>query len=304
VQVKSFTGDIQVDRDEDVSIRYAGPLAVLVSRFSASASEIVAGALQNYGRAIIIGDRSTHGKGSVQTIVEMKTVNRLLARLPLRSGAAKLTIQKFYLPNGSSTQNKGVTPDIILPSIDEFMPIGESDLPHALIWDEIAPTVFNGHPLAPQVVGPLRDASLSRQAHLEEYAYLRKSIAWFREKQDEKEISLNLEERRRQKAADDASKKALDAERDQLAKSDFPYKEITLVPPAPKPVVAAKPKDDGGDGSDGDAVSTDDDPGITKLDIPLRESLRVLTDALSLSKNPQYWAEGTAPLTVMTSKNG
>ena len=304
VQVKSFTGDIQVDRDEDVSIRYAGPLAVLVSRFSASASEIVAGALQNYGRAIIIGDRSTHGKGSVQTIVEMKTVNRLLARLPLRSGAAKLTIQKFYLPNGSSTQNKGVTPDIILPSIDEFMPIGESDLPHALIWDEIAPTVFNGHPLAPQVVGPLRDASLSRQAHLEEYAYLRKSIAWFREKQDEKEISLNLEERRRQKAADDASKKALDAERDQLAKSDFPYKEITLVPPAPKPVVAAKPKDDGGDGSDGDAVSTDDDPGITKLDIPLRESLRVLTDALSLSKNHQYWAEGTAPLTVMTSKNG
>jgi carboxyl-terminal processing protease len=304
VQVKSFTGDVQVDRDEDVSIRYAGPLAVLVSRFSASASEIVAGALQNYGRAIIIGDRSTHGKGSVQTIIEMKTVNRLLARLPLRSGAAKLTIQKFYLPNGSSTQNKGVTPDIILPSIDEFMPIGESDLPHALIWDEIAPTVFNGHPLAPQVVGPLRDASLSRQAHLEEYAYLRKSIAWFREKQDEKEISLNLEERRRQKAADDASKKALDAERDQLAKSDFPYKEITLVPPAPKPVVAAKPKDDGGDGSDGDTASTDEDPGITKLDIPLRESLRVLTDALSLSKNPQYWAEGTAPLTVMTSKNG
>ncbi len=304
VQVKSFTGEVQVDRDEDVSIRYAGPLAVLVSRFSASASEIVAGALQNYGRAIVIGDRSTHGKGSVQTIVEMKTVNRLLAGLPLKSGAAKLTIQKFYLPNGSSTQNRGVTPDIILPSIDEYMPIGESDLPHALVWDEIAPTAFAGHPLAPQVVGPLRDASLARQSHLDEFAYLRKNIDRFRQRQDEKEISLNLEERRQQKAADDVFKKTVEAERDRLAKTDFPYKEITLVPPIPKPVVAVKPPAADGDNSDSDSLDSEDDPGITKLDIPLRESLRVLTDALSLSKNHQYWAEGTAPLTAFDSRNG
>ena len=303
VQVKSFTGEVQVDRDEEVSIHYKGPLAVLVSRFSASASEIVAGALQNYGRAIIIGDRSTHGKGSVQTIIEMRAVNRLLARLPLKTGAAKLTIQKFYLPNGASTQNRGVTPDIILPSIDEYMPIGESDLPHALIWDEIPSTVFDGHPLAPQVLAPLREASLSRQAHLEEFSYLRKTIDRFRAKQDEKDLSLNLEERQRQKTADDAFKKTMDAERDLLAKTDFPYKEITLVPPAPKPVVAAaKPAD--GTGTDDDSLSTDDDPGITKLDIPLRESLRVLTDALSLSKNRQYWADGAAPLTAISPKSG
>jgi carboxyl-terminal processing protease len=300
VQVKSYSGDVQVDNDEDTTISYTGPLAVLVSRFSASASEIVAGALQNYGRAIIIGDRSTHGKGSVQTIVEMKTVNRMLSRLPDKTGAAKLTIQKFYLPNGSSTQNKGVTPDIVLPSIDEYMPIGESDLPHALIWDEIPSTNFNGRPLDPQLLAPLRDASQSRQEHLEEFAYIKKSIAWFKEKQDLKEIPLNLDERRRQKEIDDAFKKTMDTEKDQLAKSDFPYKEFTLVPPAPKPAVAEKQTD----AEDSEDENTEEDAGITKLDIHLRESLRILSDALSLSKNPRYWANGSAPLTVQVSKNG
>ena len=303
VQVKSFSGDIQVDSDEDTQISYIGPLAVLVSRFSASASEIVAGALQNYGRAVIIGDQSTHGKGSVQTIVEMKNVNRMLARLPTKTGAAKLTIQKFYLPNGSSTQNKGVTPDIVLPSIDEYMPIGESDLPHALIWDEIPSTTFSGRPLDSQIVVSLRDASKSRQAHLEEFAYLKRSIDWFKQKQAQKEISLNLDERRRQRETDDAFKKAMDTEKDQLAKSDFPYKEFTLVPPPPKHIPTEK-KADTDDGADDNTLSTDEDPGVVKLDIHLRESLRVLADALSLSKNPQYWANGNAPLTVQASKNG
>ncbi len=303
VQVKSFSGDIQVDSDEDTQISYTGPLAVLVSRFSASASEIVAGALQNYGRAVIIGDQSTHGKGSVQTIVEMKNVNRMLARLPVKTGAAKLTIQKFYLPNGSSTQNKGVTPDIVLPSVDEYMPIGESDLPHALIWDEIPSTTFNGRPLDPQILVSLRDASKSRQEHLEEFAYLKRSIDWFRQKQEQKEISLNLDERRRLRETDDAFKKTMDAEKDQLAKGDFPYKEFTLVPPPPKPAAAEK-KAGADDSADEDTLSTDEDPGVVKLDIHLRESLRVLADALSLSQNPQYWANGSAPLTVQASKNG
>src|SRR5664280_735364 len=302
VQVKSVGGEIQVDSDEDTQIRYTGPLAVLVSRFSASASEIVAGALQNYGRAIVIGDQSTHGKGSVQTIVEMKTVNRMLARLPDKTGAARLTIQKFYLPNGASTQNKGVVPDIVLPSADQYLPIGESDLPHALVWDEIPSTVFNGHPLDQKLLTPLRAASRSRLDHLEEFAYLKKNMEWFKEKQDHKDISLNLEERRHQKELDDVFKKTMRAEKDQLAKTDFPYTEITLGPPAPKPVKADKKADE--DSDDEDEFGTDEDTGVTKVDIPLRESLRVLSDALALSKNPQYWADGNAPLTVQVLKNG
>lgn len=303
VQVKSVTGEIQVDSDEDTPIGYTGPLAVLVSRFSASASEIVAGALQNYGRAIIVGDQSTHGKGSVQTIVEMKTINRLLARLPDKTGAARLTIQKFYLPNGASTQTKGVIPDIVLPSIDDYMQVGESNLPHALIWDEIPSTNFDGHPLDQKILAPLRADSKFRLEHLEEFAYLKKNIDWFKEKQEHKDISLNLDDRLRQKAVDDAFKKAMEAEKSKLAKNDFPCTEITIVPPPPKPVKAEKKTDDA-DPEDDDLLSTDEDPGIVKMDIPLRESLRVLSDTLALSKNPQYWADGNAPLTVQVAKNG
>jgi len=143
VQVKDYESHIDVDSDDDPKLAYDGPLAVLVDRFSASASEIVAGALQNYGRAVVIGDSSTHGKGSVQTIIEMSK----FVRGPVKTGAAKLTIQKFYLPNGSSTQLKGVVPDIVLPSIDDYLPIGESAMPHALVWDEIPSSFFSGKPL-------------------------------------------------------------------------------------------------------------------------------------------------------------
>jgi carboxyl-terminal processing protease len=302
VQVKSVNGEIQVDSDEDTQIRYTGPLAVLVSRFSASASEIVAGALQNYGRAIVVGDQSTHGKGSVQTIAEMKSLNRMLERLPDKTGAVRLTIQKFYLPNGASTQNKGVIPDIVLPSVDEYLPIGESSLPNALIWDEIPSTVFNGHPLDQKILSPLRAASQSRLDQLEEFAFLKRNIEWFKEKKDRKEISLNLEERRHEKELDDAFKKAMRAEKNKLAKSDFPVQEITLGPPVPKPVTAEKKTDD--DPDDPDDLGADEDPGVVKVDIPLRESLRVLSDALTLAKNPKYWADGNAPLTVQVSKNG
>jgi carboxyl-terminal processing protease len=120
VQVRSSEGEIQVESDDAEHLDYSGPMAVLVDRFSASASEIVAGALQDYGRAVVIGDSSTHGKGTVQAVIEMNRVNRQLARSTVKTGAAKITIQKFYLPDGSSTQFKGVVSDIVLPSVDEF----------------------------------------------------------------------------------------------------------------------------------------------------------------------------------------
>src|SRR5262249_54354033 len=101
VQVKNSAGEIQVDSDTNSSVAYDGPRAALIERFSASASEIVTGALQNYGRAIVIGDTSTHGKGSVQTLWEMKSLVPQLARSPIKTGATKFTVQKYYLPNGS-----------------------------------------------------------------------------------------------------------------------------------------------------------------------------------------------------------
>ncbi len=301
VQVKDYQGDIKVDNDDEPSIAYAGPLAVLVNRFSASASEIVAGALQDYGRAIVIGDDSSHGKGTVQTLVEMRTLIPQLENSELKTGAAKITFQKFYLPDGSSTQLRGVVSDISLPSIDDFLPIGEKSLPHALVWDEIPTTVFDGARLDPKILKPLRDASLARQQKLEEFAFLKKSIDWFRTKEEQKRISLNLVEREKEKADDDAFRKEMVAEKNALAKNDFKYREFRLGPPPPPKPPEAQKSDDPDDDTD---MDVDDNETYVPLDIPLRESLRVVNDALALSHDPKLQASDHAPLAaVVDDKN-
>lgn len=296
VQVKNYAGEIQIDNDNNTSVAYDGPLAVLVDRFSASASEIVTGALQNYGRAIVIGDTSTHGKGSVQTVLEMKNLVPQLARSPEKSGAAKFTVQKYYLPNGSSTQLKGIVPDIVLPSIDEFLPIGEGSLPHALVWDEIPTSFFDGQPLDAKTLKSLRDSSQARQQSLEEFLYLRKNVDWFKTRQSQKLVSLNLEARQQQKNTDEAFKKEMKAEKERLAKADFPYREFRLGPP-PAPKIKAPKKENADEEDDEDELSTDDE-SYGKVDVHLRESLRVLGDALVLGQNQQFWASNHPPLTV------
>jgi len=295
VQVRDSLGHLTVDSDTNKAVAYDGPLAVLTSRFSASASEIFAGALQNYGRAVIIGDSTTHGKGTVQAVLEMKNYLPRLSQNIEDTGAAKLTVQKFYLPNGSSTQKKGVTPDIALPSIDDFLPIGEADLPHALMWDEIKSTAFEGKALPQTFVKPLLEASRERQHSLEEFSYLKKNIDWFKERQEQKTISLNLEQRQVLKQADDDFKKKMDAERDLLAKSNFPSREVKL-----DSVLKAEAEDPKGATAtidDGDTDAPDAD-SQSKLDVHLRETLRVVTDAIRLNQDPQYWADGHEAITA------
>ncbi len=299
VQVKNYAGEVQVDNDESSLIAYDGPLAVLVDRFSASASEIVTGALQNYGRAIVVGDSSTHGKGSVQAVQEMRQLVPQLMRTPVKTGATKFTIQKYYLPSGASTQLKGVVPDIVLPSIEDFLPIGETDLPHALVWDEIPTSYFDGKPLDPKIVEALRKDSLARQGTLAEFAYLKKNVDWFKSRQEQKLISINLEKRTQQREVDAAFRKEMKAEKEVLAKSDFAFREIRLVPKPPKPI-KAKPATDAADSDDTDEeeMSTDENDAYTKVDVHLRECLRVVNDAVELAKNHQYWASNRAPLTA------
>jgi carboxyl-terminal processing protease len=299
VQVKNYEGEIQVDSDRAENLSYDGPMAVLVDRFSASASEIVAGALQDYGRAVVIGDSSTHGKGTVQTVIEMKSISRELAMSPAKTGAAKITVQKFYLPDGSSTQLKGVVSDIVLPSVDEFLPIGESDLPHALVWDKITTSFFDGAPIDRRVLARLKDLSAKRQASLPEFAFIRNYVDWFKEREAQKLVSLNLEERRKQKALDDAFRKDFKAKREQLAKDDYPYKEFRLGPPLPPRVVAPKAPGSSGDEDEDDA--DDDDANADaygKVDVSLREALRVVDDAIDLGRDREYWASDHAPLTA------
>ncbi|APG25815.1 carboxy terminal-processing peptidase [Syntrophotalea acetylenica] len=162
VQVKDSEGEVRVYEDEDPGIVYGGPLVVLVNRFSASASEILAGAIQDYGRGVIVGGGGTHGKGTVQAIFDM---DQPLAYGPLQKlaplGALKVTVQKFYRISGGSTQVKGVVPDIQLPDRLAFLETGEKFIEYALPWDTTRRVSFKRWAQAPEVA-TLRHLSAQR----------------------------------------------------------------------------------------------------------------------------------------------
>lgn len=283
VQVRDSAGRVSLGRDNNGGLVYDGPLAILTSRFSASASEIFAGAMQNYGRAIIIGDSSTYGKGTVQTVFELQNYLPRLSRDYGKPGAAKLTIQKYYLPNGSSTQKRGVLPDIVLPSIDEYIEVGEATEPNALVWDEISAAPFDGAPLNQAFVEPILNLSKQRQDKLEEFNLLKRNIDWFRQRTEQKTVSLNLEKRRTEKSTIEATTKKFDAEYKELSKTDFTKREIKL----DGVVIAKEPEPTPEDEADGE-----DHADAVKFDVHLREALRVVVDATHVSPD-LVWVKRT-----------
>ena len=143
VQVKDSSGQVHVLSDDNDSIEYSGPLIVLVNKFSASASEVVAAALQDYQRAIIVGDDFTYGKGTVQNMINLNNNMRPEALAEFGDlGVLKLTTQKFYRISGGSTQNKGFAPDVVLPSLFHHLQSGEKYLDYSLAWDQIGPADY------------------------------------------------------------------------------------------------------------------------------------------------------------------
>ena len=159
VQVKNSQGEIKVLEDTDTNVLYDGPVIVLVNKFSASASEILAAALQDYGRALIIGGDHTHGKGTVQSIVDMNRNLPLLHRKKYEDlGALKVTIQKFYRINGESTQYKGVEPDVVVPTVLDYLKSGEKYLDYSLPWDKVEAVEFQPWPDNPFDVSKARAA--------------------------------------------------------------------------------------------------------------------------------------------------
>jgi len=231
VQVRDYDNTVQEDDDRDPSVLYDGPLIVLTSRFSASASEILAGALQDYGRALIVGDSSTHGKGTVQSVQPLKDY---LTRMGIRGltnepGALKVTIKKFYRASGASTQLKGVVPDIILPSIwNESKDVGEKALENPLAWDTIRSAKFDRLNMVEPYLPELRKRSSERITRDKEYSYIREDIEYFKKQQEDKTVSLNQKDRLKEKEEIDARMKARDKER--LSRPETPEKvyEITL----------------------------------------------------------------------------
>ncbi len=237
VQVKESTGETEVYADKDGgAVIYDGPMAVLVNRFSASASEIFAAAIQDYKRGIIVGGQ-TFGKGTVQTLIDL---NQWLPKEPEKVGQVKMTIQKFYRINGSSTQHRGVTPDVELPSAFSAEEYGESSQPSALPWDQINSTRYEqSRGIDDKILGRLRDRFDQRLKSDPELKQLSQDLADFKKAKENTVVSL--QESKRRKEREEAERKRAAANK--VSQASAPADETGT--PAPNaPVVAAKKKKD------------------------------------------------------------
>ncbi len=202
VQLRDTTGRVEVDDDPDPAIFYSGPMVVLVDRFSASASEIFAAAIQDYGRALIIGQQ-TYGKGTVQNAHPLNYT--IFGRKP-ELGQLNVTIGKYYRITGESTQDRGVTPDIVLPSLIDANEVGESTRDRALPWDHIDAAAFKVEGDLKPVAASLQKLHDERTANSADFRYLHDDIAAMEAMRNQKVLSLNLKTR-------EAERKRLEGER-------------------------------------------------------------------------------------------
>ncbi|MDP9064824.1 MAG: carboxy terminal-processing peptidase [Pseudomonadota bacterium] len=202
VQLRDTTGRIEVDDDPGPSIFYGGPMIVLVDRFSASASEIFAAAIQDYGRALIVGQQ-TYGKGTVQNAHPLNST--IFGRKP-ELGQLNVTIGKYYRITGESTQDRGVTPDIALPSLINANDVGESTRDRALPWDHIAPAAFKSEGDLKSLAATLEKQHTERTANSADFRYLHDDITALETMRSQKTLSLNLRTR-------EAERKRFESER-------------------------------------------------------------------------------------------
>lgn len=189
VQVKAHTGTVDILADTDPKVDFQKPVIVLINRFSASASEIVAAALQDYNRAVIVGGEFSHGKGTVQAVVDLDGYISPMAKSYSPLGALKITIQKFYRVNGSSTQYKGVTPDIILPDQFSHLESGEKFLDYSIPWGEVKPVKYTKWDKKYDIKS-LRGNSQARVKKSEKFQHLQNSIKWYKEQKEKTKRSL------------------------------------------------------------------------------------------------------------------
>ena len=207
VQVKAHTGAKEVLKDVDGKVYFKKPVIVLVNRFSASASEIVAAALQDYGRAIIVGSgEQTHGKGTVQAVVGLDRYAGPMGRAYAPLGALKITIQMFYRVNGGSTQFKGVTPDIKLPDPFAYMESGERSLDNAIPYGEIGKVDYKVWKESKYVLKDIVKKSNKRVKKSKPFKQITESVAWYKERRDKSDRSLNV--KKMAQFRDEAFKKA------------------------------------------------------------------------------------------------
>jgi carboxyl-terminal processing protease len=217
VQVKDADGRVQQLDDPDSGIVWSGPLVVLISQFSASASEILAGAIQDYGRGLIVGDHATHGKGTVQSLLDL---GQQLFRIPNAPsmGALKITMQQFYRPDGDSTQERGVLSDIEWPSLTTHLDVGEKDLDYPVAFDKVPSLTYQrfGY-VNPAIREQLRQLSQQRVQASEKFQKITRNIARYKDQKAKKYVTLNEQKFLKERAelnADKEEEKAIEKHSD------------------------------------------------------------------------------------------
>ena len=266
VQIRSAESRVWRDGKRRRSNYYEGPLAVMINRLSASASEIFAGAIQDYGRGIVVGEQS-FGKGTVQSLV------------PLQEGQLKITESKFYRISGDSTQHRGVIPDIDYPSVFDPTQIGESALDNALAWDQIAPARFNRYQDYDTILPGLMALHQQRAANDPDYRYLEDQVEMAREAR--KVSALPLQKSGRLAMRDEQEAKALAIEnRRRAAKGQAPLESLISADEETEDALTLSEDETGAlsDDTDHSLENTgEDEPS----DVLLLETGRILVDAIA-----------------------
>ncbi|MCW1912761.1 carboxy terminal-processing peptidase [Luteolibacter sp. GHJ8] len=297
VQVKNTFGERQVKESDRKEPIYDGPMIVLTDKSSASASEILAGALQDNNRAVIVGESSTFGKGTVQQPMD---ISRMLPFFKARdkAGTLKVTIQKFYRPSGSSTQKMGVIPDVVLPSLTDALEVGEAFLDHPLEHDLIgrAPD-FNPMKKEQLFLQTLKDLSTKRVSASKDFSYIIEDVTKAKARIRENSISLNMAERKKELDEIDAQQQQRNAERKErfagvqtTDKKDMTFFKLTLDdvekgadiqkydPSAETEGYMRKAKDE-------TAELDETPPWPSALDPHKREGVQILGDLVDVTRN-------------------
>lgn len=295
VQAKDTNGSINEMKDPDPGVLWDGPLIVLMNRLSASASEIFAAALQDYGRAVVVGDEKSFGKGTVQTLLEVDRFMPLFAQ-SRNAGAVKLTIQKFYRVKGGSTQLRGVASDIVLPSLTDQPDVGEGALKNPLAYDEVPARAFRPTGDVEGVLPKLRAASEARVAKSPEFAYVIEDHERLTERLAENTVSLNKAERLAEIEEDKARREKRLAERKSRDQPKFAALELTLdTVKAPKlqPVALDKPpKRSMEDPDEPDPSAPDEEEPFVD---PVRdEAILIMQDWIAIAGQPPVTARAGA----------
>lgn len=306
VQVKEYTGQIKTLSAPRFKPLYTGPLVILTDKGSASASEILAGALQDYNRAVVIGSANTFGKGTVQQPIPIARYSRLFKPTE-RVGAIKLTTQKYYRPSGSSVQIEGVVPDIKLPAVTDVLEVGEAHAKHALAHDLIRPSSdFKPFTSGHLFLDELKKRSVARVSSNQEYKYLNEDRDRIKQQLEENSISLNKRKRKAENEENESRRKARNKERrvrfSKIEEQDD--KEIKIyrlsledLKAEPLPELNLKDEDERHmRRAKDDLAELDDTPEWPSgIDAGKRESLAVMRDLIELQKTAGYNGELTKP---------